>query len=245
MTYQLGIQELDATIEGTWNPGTVPQFDSRELPEVQNAASEGARQALFVTSDHADFHVIARDGYSNTPLARARWRVDMYVGGPMLIPDTSVPHPSGVMMRLTLYSHLDKRQVVGGDDESVMPYQGALSNVIPALLLRGFWGSGPREINVGTFGVGTFTPERIRYAPMARGQDVTVPIDATTALADFPFVRPESDPRQVAMWVVASDPAAVSAKISYCIAEAGGNEEARWDDPAEPVPAFDPLDWEE
>lgn len=238
--------EYVATIRGTLDTGSMYPFANMEDYLVTQAQLDAATTNLLGGVSTADFYLIARvQPYE--PVYRVRWMLNAQVSGPTLRSSGTTGQDHEAEIRLVM-----RRYPMGGsattqiitdpadDSRAEMPYRSALTGVQAALLLRHLWGAGPRSVTVGDRATVRFTPETLEFTGPAGYEPVVVDYDAPS-VAEYPFFLPENDGRQPALWM-ALDGAGEGEgwKISYATEPATGPEE-RWDDPAEPVPAFAPL----
>lgn len=242
------VSEADyvATIRGTLDTGSIYPFaDTNDYVLTQAQLDAATANALGGVSS-ADFYLIARlQPYE--PLYRVRWMLNAQVSGPTLRPDgtAGTDHDATVRLMFRRYpmGETATAQIItdpADNDRVEMPYRSALTGVQPALLLRHLWGTGPRAITVGDRATVTFTPEILEYTGLAGYEPVEVDYDEP-ALAEYPFFVPENDGRQPALWMALNGATEGEGwKISYAT-EPGTAREERWDDPAEPVPAFAAL----
>lgn len=228
-----------ATINGTWNPGSIPAIEPAGYPSAQRAATDATRSALGLTGDTVDFHILSVK-QSGGPVYRAHWKLFSYVSGPALHMGTTEPHDSQISLMLRVFPFSQVDQVRFDPDLVDADYRGVMAGVVPALLLRKHWGLGPRQITVGSLGTGTFTPAELTYPELfSANPQTTVPYDTPDALASYGFTLAAGSSPQPAMWLVDADDA--SWKVSYCAERVELAYLDRWDDPDEPAPGFDPL----
>ena len=118
-----------------------------------------------------------------------------------------------------------------------MPYRGVLAGIVGALLLRNRWGLSEREIVVGQYGTGMFTPLELVYNELYT--DVTTKVDyEATKLASYRLIAAVDSSPVPAMWLAADD---VGTQVSYCVANGADGPAQRWDAGDAAVPPFDPL----
>jgi len=232
---------LLATIAGTWNPGGVPALTALTYPGAQRDATTAVQGVLGVADSLIDFYLVATR-HPGGPVYRTLWRLLASSSGPTLRIGPAQTHPSQLFLWLTLRPLGEQLQMVGDLAMPDMPYRGVLAELVPALLLRHYWGPAARQITVGGLGTGTFTPQtlgwRDRFSPDV---DVTVPYEQPD-LAMYWFAQPPASPPP-ALWLVTTDAEPVGWKVSYCVERPEQPAAERWDDPAQPVPQFDPLVW--
>lgn len=236
-TPSIGTRLYTATIHGTWNPGGIAPLDEQTFPHVQLAAADATRQLLGVDDNEIEFHLVATT-HSGGAVYRSRWRVQASAFGPTLRLGTRDEHDAQVTLTMQVDSFAHHLQVVADED---MPYRGVFSGVIPALLLRHHWGTEARRITISGAGTGTFTPRWLSY-PERHGHGVITVAHDTEHLPDYGFAEHVGSTVQPAVWLVTDDLRAAW-KVSYCVPDLAMARSDRWDDPAQPVPDFTPLDW--
>jgi hypothetical protein len=235
-----------ARLSGTWDPGTVPALGDDDFYTAQQQVRQTIAPMLNLTVPLLDFHIV-----STTPsvegVLRTRWKIVTRAGGPTLYPDTTEPHPSDIYYTLRLQPLAQVKQLEVDVAASDWAYRGMLTGAIPAYLLREAWGTQPRQINVGSFGTGTFTPAAITYTALDGYTQRTVTFGQED-LADFVIEADQYSAGHQAIWLVVPpaepDGDAMTHKLSYAVQPGGPYDVVdRWDDPAEPAPAFTPLAW--
>lgn len=238
-----------AAIGGTWDPGGLPVVTPATLHETSEAATTAVRALLgVVPGEQTEFHILTRMS-PDRPVLRSLWRVQLDVIGPQLEVGATAEHESSVDATVTIYPFSELRQV--SQDEGVFGTQHnyAMCGLVPALLLRHWWGPSVRPVTLPGLGSGTFTPQTLQWRPRPNTRAALVADYDADGLACYPFARMQGDARPPSMWLApdAGDPQ-TGWKVSFC--HAGPTAEAtwpvdRWDDPAEQVPEFQPLTWEE
>jgi hypothetical protein len=235
-----------ARISGTWNPGSVPPLDGDDLYAAQQEMRRTIATMLGLAVPQLDFHIISTMPGAADVL-RTRWRLTTRAGGPTLFADATEPHPSDIyyMLRLAPLSQVKQIEVDVAAPE--WPYRGILTGAIPAVLLREAWGTGARQINVGAYGTGLFTPTAVTFTSLDGFNSRTAPFEQED-FADFPVEADDASAGHQSVWLVVASTdggAEVSAhKLSYAIKPGSPYDVAnRWDDPAEPAPDFTPLVW--
>lgn len=227
-----------AKIKGTWNPGSIPAIEPAGYGNAQRAAAAATRSALGLPGDTLAFHLIGTTG-PDSPVYRQHWKLFAYVGGPALRMGTPAEHDSEISLLLRAYPLTEVQHVTFDPDLPWdMPYGAVMAGVVPALLLRHRFGTGPRQLTIGSLGTGTFTPTVLSYPDLyAAVELVEVPYD-TQGLASYGFTLPAYSSSHSAMWLVTDDG---TWKVSYCAERVEQSYAQRWDDPDEPAPAFEPL----
>lgn len=233
-------------INGTWDPGTVPPLEDWDYVTAQSAVSASIAPMLDLVTPLNEFQVISSVANVDEVL-RTRWRVEALAGGPTLIPGIDEPHPASVYFMFRLYPLTQLKQLQIDVDAPDWPYRGMLSGSIPALLLRQAWGTDPRQINVASFGTGSFTPTSLSYMSYDGYTNRTFPY-VQSDVADMSIACAPQGYNQQSIWLVTTtggdEPAPFVQKLSYMVAPGLPlTVENRWDDPAEPPPPFVDLPW--
>jgi hypothetical protein len=255
MTYPIppaGTHEYTGSLMGTVTPGT----GFYPLGYSRFAAASRQMPALLRMALGWDlrlpFHLVGRK--LNSPgLYRAHWVLDAVLSGPGFFPNSAVPSHSGrIDVRMRLYPDTDGMFDQGVEDDAIaggFPWNGVLTGLIPALLLRRAWGGdNTREFTLEDGKTFTFTPLQIGFTP-TNASSVTVwsEINATNLAALPVRESPAAElpggetPGGTALWLV---PSTLDAdwKLSYSLSQgAAQNPAERWDDPNEEAPAFVPL----
>lgn len=266
-----GTVDYLATVEGIWNPVTMPAITGDNFPVIQHAATTALRELLGISDNSIDFHLIANKG-PGTRVYRSRWRVEAHGSGPTLLVGQAGAHPSQVGLMLRVYPLSQVRQFVADEDWNEMPQMGVMGAIVPAILLCHHllkpdgWGVQPIPVAAGTLGMGNFTPHTLVYRDL-----FDAPVDGHDAGRNFriPLVDGDGNPTDIrtvvsycydsvrarvhrpipfGMWLVADGPDNKSWKISYCVDQVEQGPSQRWDlDPEHPewdsAPGFTPLPW--
>lgn len=230
-----------AFLGGQLAPGSVyPLGDLNPYWQAHQAATAATRGLLG--TEPVDFHVIARTD-PGVPLYRARWRLHAEYGGPYLLPFTSEPHDTAVDLRLWVRPLTEYRQLAQPPDDATraeMPYRTVISELYAALILRHTFGTASRQITIGDYGTVTFTPQTLSYRPLNTYHQTSVPI-GTSPIAEYQFTQtPDGGPGKALWLALTGAPVGEGWKVSYCTQNPGPASD-RWDDPDEPVPAYEPV----
>lgn len=224
-----------ATINGLWTPGTIGPISPDFYGETQLTARQATRELLGLTTSEIGFYLVSRDTVGR--VRQSRWRLIALAGGPSLRPGTVQPHDSQISLTLKVEPHGDLQQVVYGEGAETMPYRGAMSGVVAALLLRNRWGLSEREITVGQHGTGVFTPLELAYSGMYGDATVTADYEAS-GLTGYKFIAPAGSSPVPTMWLATDD---ASWPVSYCVTGPTETVAQRWDEPDDVVPEYAPL----
>jgi hypothetical protein len=235
-----------ATVQGQLEPGAgLYPLPYNKFYNAQRLTAAALATALGGT--RADVYLVIRTSLSQ-PVYRERWVVDVELSGPSLTPLTTAAHLSGLTAALRVYppgteeaSHQLARDP--GDVRNVR-YSGQLCGLVAAHWLRHKLGTDPLALTIGGFGSLTFTPQEMIYGAMYAPDPWTTVDYGTEPSGAYAFeATPQEDYRPGVWLAVADEPegTAPTWKMSYCTPQGVSGVEYRWDDPAEPCPAFAPL----
>jgi hypothetical protein len=230
------------TARGTLVPTALYPITSQDqFREAQAALNTATAAALAIPI--ADFYLVGRPG-QGSPM-RIRWRIATTVEGPSLAFNTTGPHSAEVRLHLWLYPMATTQQCVldplDADTKPEMPYRTVITGALAALLLRHFWGPDVRTLSLGGLGSVTFTPVELEYTVLQSRESQTASYSAAT-LAAYPFVATDDGVNMPALWL-SLGPEEPSWKVSYCVVDPSDPPSERWDDPNEPIPAYDEIPW--
>jgi hypothetical protein len=235
-----------ARLSGTWDPGTVPALSGDDLYTAQQEVRQTIAPMLGLAVPQLDFHIVSTLP-SSSDVLRTRWRLTTRAGGPTLFGDTTDPHPSDIYYTLRLQPLTQVQQLEVDVTAPDWAYRGMLTGAISAFLLRKAWGTQPRQINVASFGTGTFTPSTLKFTSTDGLTQRTYPFEQND-FADFVIEADPNSSGHQAIWLVLGandvDGERTAYKLSYAVQPGGPYDLGdRWDDPAEPAPDFTALEW--